>query len=95
MTNNKEDIRPFVPLGEHPTVERYLEDMAKMGTWADHITLQALCTVYCAAVSVLTKGDNGDLTWFMLGDKELAHSCFCLYLEGGHYENLLVESQLV
>ncbi|WVF65279.1 hypothetical protein IAT40_005849 [Kwoniella sp. CBS 6097] len=89
MEENEEDYVHFVD-GQF---QSYLDKMAEVGTWGDHLVLQAMCEFYGVDVHVL-KVDNEDFSWTHVGQVQNPKAAFWLYLKDEHYENLLADSQL-
>ncbi|WWC67416.1 uncharacterized protein I206_101324 [Kwoniella pini CBS 10737] len=94
MRDHQEDYERFVEIGkDDPPGEdlaarfnRYLDNMAKDGTWGDHLTIKALCSVLNIAIAVLGKMSDGTFSWMRTGSDPKGYIALSLVSE--HYENL-------
>ncbi|RXK36471.1 hypothetical protein M231_06255 [Tremella mesenterica] len=84
---NRDFLEPFME--DEDGLDGYLHEMAQLGTWGDHIMLEALCRTYKVAVAVLKKTENGELVWIKVGEFGPETRFIPLYLQEEHYENLV------
>lgn len=76
------------------SLSKYLSKMSRDSVYGDNIILQGMCHLYKLGLVVLKHTESGAWFWTAVGNMTSARKCFWLYLEGEHYENLLVATQV-
>jgi hypothetical protein len=86
---NQDHFAPFIPEEYGGSVNRYLQEMAKLKVYGDNLMLEALCRAHGVAVAVLNVAPGtGEMAWTLVGE-ENGGGRLGLYLAGEHYENLV------
>lgn len=87
---NQDFLAPFIPEEFDGSVNRYLQDMAKLKVYGDNLMLEALCRAFEVSVAVLNVAPGtGEMAWTLVGENT-GTGRLGLYLGGEHYENLVM-----
>lgn len=61
IEHEKEFFAPFV-IGEHQTMDNYIEYKRKDGVWGDHIEIQAMAEIYNVGIEVYSYNNTPMIT---------------------------------
>jgi len=87
---NQDFLAPFIPEEFDGSVNRYLQEMAKLKVYGDNLMLEALCRAFEVSVAVLNVAPGtGEMAWTLVGENT-GTGRLGLYLGGEHYENLVM-----